>query len=92
MKSDDACAQKSVVSTGPSMFLGQNFGKTSNTNSKYELRSYLESRWRRQSRLAPSETCGFERLLTHPLYSNSSICNLEFELPLKTQFLRGTWY
>ena len=50
------------------------------TNSKYELRSYLESRWRRQSRLAPCETCGFERLLTHPLYSNCSIFKLEFEL------------
>ena len=37
------------------------------TNSKYELRSYLESRWRRQSRLAPCETFGFERLLAHPL-------------------------
>ncbi len=50
------------------------------TNSKYELRSYLESRWRRQSRLAPYETFGFERLLAHPPHSNSSIFNLEFEL------------
>ena len=49
------------------------------TNSKYELRSYLESRWRRQSRLAPCETFGFERLLAHPPHSNSSIFNLEFE-------------
>ncbi len=45
------------------------------TNSKYELHSYLESRWRRQSGLAPCETYGFERLITHPLYSNSSIFN-----------------
>ena len=50
------------------------------TNSKYELRSYLESHWWRQSRFAVCETCGFERLLTHPLSANTSICNLEFEL------------
>ena len=53
---------------------------TPNTNSKYELRSYLESRWRRQSRLASCETFGFERLLAHLPHSNSSICNLGFEL------------
>ena len=44
---------------------------TTYTNSKYELRSYLESRWRRQNRLASCETSGFERLRTYPLHSNS---------------------